>query len=84
MERNRIEKDLQEQKKFLEQQRQWSKKRASILDEIAANLHEMKEVAVYASEHELTIDEMEKLNHQLNYLKNMIHCLEKKLYDVVH
>jgi flagellin-like hook-associated protein FlgL len=79
-----MEKDLQERKEFLEQQLQWSKEQASILDEIEANLHEMKEIAVYASKHELTSDEVEKLNYQLNHLKNVVQYLEKKLRSVIH
>jgi flagellin-like hook-associated protein FlgL len=79
-----MEKDLQERKEFLEQQLQWSKEQASILDEIEANLHKMKEIAVYASKQELTSDEVEKLNDQLNHLKNVVQYLEKKLRSVIH
>jgi flagellin-like hook-associated protein FlgL len=79
-----MEKDLQERKEFLEQQLQWSKEQVSILDEIEENLRKMREIAVYASEYELTSDEVKKLNDQLNHLKNVVQYLEKKLRSVTH
>jgi Mg2+ and Co2+ transporter CorA len=81
---NKMDKDQQEQKKFLEEQLQLSKEQASILDEIETNLHKMKEIAVYASKHELTSDEAEKLNDQLHHLKTVVQYLEKKLCSVIH
>jgi hypothetical protein len=44
----------------------------------------MKEIAVYASKQELTSDEVEKLNDQLNHLKNVVQYLEKKLRSAIH
>jgi vacuolar-type H+-ATPase subunit I/STV1 len=82
--RDKMDKDQQEKKKFLEQQLQWSREQARILDEIDVNLHEMKEIAEYALKHELTKDEIEKLNSQLNDLKDVIHSLEKQLHSVIH
>jgi hypothetical protein len=49
-----MDKDQQEQKKFLEQQLQWSKEQARILDEIEKKLYEMKEIAEYALKHKLS------------------------------
>jgi hypothetical protein len=79
-----MDKDQQEQKKFLEQQLQWSKERARILEEIEKKLYEMKEIAEYALKHELTTDEIERLNGQLNDLQGVVHSLENQLHDVVH
>jgi Tfp pilus assembly protein PilO len=82
--RNKMDKDQQEQKRFLEQQLQWSKERARILEEIEKRLHEMKEIAEYTLKHELTTDEIERLNGQLNDLQGAVHSLESQLHDVVH
>ncbi len=79
-----MDKDIQDQKKFLEQQLQWSREQARILDEIDVRLHKMKEIAEYALEHELTSVEIDKLNSQLNELKCEVHSLEKQLQSVIH
>ncbi|MGG3450567.1 hypothetical protein [Domibacillus aminovorans] len=79
-----MDKDTHDQKRFLEKQLQWSKEQARILDEIDVHLHEMKEIAEYAVKHELTLDEIEKLNGQLNELKDVIHSLEQQLQPVIH
>ena len=49
-----MDKDQQEQKKFLEEQLEWCKEQDRILEEIEMKLHEMKRIAEYALEHELT------------------------------
>ncbi|MGE8080541.1 hypothetical protein [Peribacillus loiseleuriae] len=78
-----MDKNLQDQKRFLEQQLQWSKEQTRILDEINVKLYEMKEIAEYVLEHELTPEEIEKLNAQMKDLKDVVHYLEKQLHSVV-
>ena len=79
-----MDKDEQEHKKFLEEQLEWCKEQDRILEEIDVKLHEMKKIAEYALEHELTSVEIDKLNSQLNELKREVHSLEKQLHSVVH
>ena len=79
-----MDKDELEHKKFLEEQLEWCKKQDGILEEIEMKLYEMKRIAEYALEHELTLDEIEELNSQLNELKREVHALEKQLHSVVH
>ncbi|MFJ8266894.1 hypothetical protein [Peribacillus asahii] len=79
-----MDKDQQEQKRFLEEQLEWCRKQDGILEEIEEKLHEMKELAEYARDHELTSLEIDKLNNQLNDLKREVHSLEQQLYSVVH
>ncbi|MDN3361227.1 MULTISPECIES: hypothetical protein [Priestia] len=47
-------KDKQEDTKFLEQQLEWCKEQDRILEEIEMKLYEMKIIAEYAFNHELT------------------------------
>ena len=47
-------------------------------------LHEMKKIAQYALNHELTAIEIDQLNGQLNELKREVHCLEKQLHSFGH
>ena len=80
-----MNKDQQDQKKFLEEQLEWSKEQVRILDEIDMRLHEMKKIAEYAVEHELSaVDEKIRLNNQLKDLKDEVDSLEKQLHSVVH
>ncbi|MFD2679328.1 hypothetical protein [Bacillus seohaeanensis] len=79
-----MDEDQQEQKKFLEQQLQWSKEQSRILVEIEEKLHKMKEIAEYALKHELSPIEINILNGQLNDLKNEVLSLEKQLHSIVH
>lgn len=79
-----MDKDQRELKKFLEQQLLWNIEQARILDEINVTLHKMKELAEYASIHELSPCEMEKLNGQMDDLKNVVQCLEGKYHSVIH
>ncbi|MCL9633554.1 hypothetical protein L2095_02350 [Bacillus zanthoxyli] len=77
-------KDDQEHKKFLEQQLEWCKEQDRILEEIEMNLYEMKKVAEYAFNHELTSLETDQLNGRLKELKSEVYFLEKQLHSVVH
>lgn len=59
-----MDKDLQEYKKFLEQQLEWSKKQDCILEEIENKLHKMKKIAQSALNYEFTEIEIEQMNDQ--------------------
>ncbi len=76
--------DQQEQKKYLEQQLQWTKEQVCILDAMNVKLHEMKRIAEYSLEHTLTAIEIERLNGELDILKNEFSSLEKQLYPILH
>lgn len=73
-----------EQKESLQQQLQWTKDQDRILAEIEAKLYEMRAIAEYAANHELTADKVELLNDQLSELKGEIASLEQRLHSVVH
>jgi hypothetical protein len=79
-----MDQDQQEQKKFLEQQLQWTEEQVCILDEMNVKLHEMKSIAEYALEHTLSAIEIERLNDELAILKNEFSSLEKQLYPILH
>ncbi|MET3655812.1 hypothetical protein [Sporosarcina psychrophila] len=79
-----MDQDQQEQKQHLEQQLQWTKERVCILDEMNVKLHEMKRIAEYAVEHTLSAIEIERLNGELDTLKNEFSSLEKQLYPILH
>jgi len=74
----------QEQKKHLELQLQWTKEQVCILDKMNVKLHEMKRIAEYALEHTLSAIEIERLNRELDILKNEFSSLEKQLYPILH
>ena len=79
-----MDKDHEEIKKFLEKQVEWCKWQDSILEEIENKLHEMKKLAEYARAHELTPLEVNRLNEQLNTMKQEVHTLEQQLQSEVH
>ncbi|CJG24938.1 Uncharacterised protein [Streptococcus pneumoniae] len=79
-----MEKGELERKKFLEQQLEWCKEQDYILEEIEMKLYEMKRIAEYAFNHELTLLEIDQMNDQLKKLKSEVHFLEKQLSFVVH
>ena len=79
-----MEKDEQEYKKFLEDQLEWSKEQARILDKIDRRLREMKTIAEYARDLDLSLSEREKLNREFDQLKEEIQLLEKKMQSNVH
>ena len=84
MRRNKMDTDEKELKTFLEEQLEWSKEQVRILDEIDMRLHEMKRIAEYAVEHELSATEKIRFNTQLKDLKDEVDSLEKQLHTVVH
>jgi hypothetical protein len=79
-----MDKDEQDRKKFLEEQLEWCKEQDRILEEIDSKLHEMKEIAEYALNHELTSVGIDQLNGQLHVLQSEVQLLEKQLHSVVH
>jgi len=79
-----MDKETQDQKKFLEELLEWTKKRDNILEEIEHKLYEMKEIAEYAFEYDLSPDEVARLNLQLDEKKREVQSLENQLQSVVH
>lgn len=79
-----MDKETQDQKKFLEELLEWTKKRDTILEEIEHKLYDMKEIAEYAFEHDLSPDEVARLNRQLDEKKREVQSLENQLQSVVH
>lgn len=79
-----MKKDNKEQLEFLEQQLEWSKHQIQILNEIDKKLHEMKEIAESALNHELSKKKLMVLNEQLDQLKKEVLVLEKQLHTIYH
>jgi polyhydroxyalkanoate synthesis regulator phasin len=79
-----VDKDQQELKEFLEEQVEWCKYQDYILEKIENKLYEMKELAEYARDNELTQIEVNRLNEQLNIFKQEVHFLEKQLQSDVN
>lgn len=79
-----MNKARQEQKKYLDEQIEWCKWQDGILKEIENKLYEMKELAEYACNHELTSIEVNRLNEKLNKLKQEVHSLEQQLQSEVN
>ncbi|PZX08262.1 hypothetical protein C7437_1011386 [Psychrobacillus insolitus] len=77
-----MDKDEQEHQKFLEEPLEWCKEQDRILVDIDVKLHEMKEIAEYTLEHQLTSLEIDQLNSQLNELKREVDSLEEQLHPV--
>lgn len=71
-----MDKETQEYKRFLEEQLEWCKKQDHILEEIGDKQYEMKEIAECTLANDVTPDEIERLNRQLNNLKEKIQYLE--------
>lgn len=67
---------MKEQKEILERQLRWTKEQIRILDEMDGKLQEMKKIAEYAAENDLSIEEVEKLNSQLKELQTEYSFLE--------
>lgn len=79
-----MDKDQQEKKKFLEEQIEWCRMQDGILEKLEMKLHEMKRIAQYTLDHELTPLEINQLNGKLKELEIEVHFLEKQLQSVVH
>ena len=67
-----MDKEQQEIKIYLEEQVEWCKFQDAILEKIENKLFKMKELAVYATDYNLTLTETEMINAQLNMLKQSI------------
>ena len=80
----KMAKDQQEEREFLEQQLEWSNQQVRILDEIDMKLHKMKRIVEYAIDHELSGNEINILNTELYDLQNEVQLLEEQLQSVVH
>lgn len=74
-----MDKDQPKLNRFLEEQVEWCKRQDSILEQFENKFYEMKELAVYARDHELTSNEVNRLNEQLNTLKHEVHSLEQQM-----
>jgi flagellin-like hook-associated protein FlgL len=79
-----MDKKQRELKEFLEQQLEWTKDQARILDQIDEKLHQMKRIAVYAADHNLPEYEIKELNLTINRLKEEVDLLEKQMRGTVH
>ncbi|MGO5010394.1 hypothetical protein ACTQ5K_00685 [Niallia sp. Sow4_A1] len=78
-----MDKNIKEYKEFLEDELKRSKEHSTILDEINIKLHEMREIAEYALNNNLTKEETNRLNSRLIALKEEIIELEKGLFYIV-
>jgi flagellin-like hook-associated protein FlgL len=63
---------------YLKQQLEWVKYRIKMLDVIEIKLKEMRELAEYASKHDLTADEKGAINDQLKTLQQQVNELDAK------
>ncbi|MDL0421337.1 DUF1192 family protein [Caldibacillus thermoamylovorans] len=79
-----MDKEQKELKDFLEQQLEWTKEQAYILDQIDEKLHQMKRIAIYAAEHDLPDYAINELNTRINRLKQEVHMLERKMHGTIH
>ncbi|WP_138419475.1 hypothetical protein [Aquibacillus sediminis] len=71
-------------RKFLEEQLQWVIEQDNILKKIEINLYEMRSLAEYARDHELSSKEYNRLNYQINELKNKVVVLQQQRETAVH
>lgn len=81
---NKMDKDNQEHKKFLEEQLQWCKEQDNMLRELDMKLHEMKEIAISVIVNNLSPTEYEALNERFNKLKIQVNALEQQLHTIVN
>ena len=79
-----MDQEQPELNKHLEQQLQWTVEQVRILDEMNVKLHEMKRIAEYALAENLSAVEIERLNGELDTLKNEFSSLERQLYPILH
>ncbi len=74
----------QDIKMFLEDQYQWVKEQDEILERIEIKLYEMRNIAEYARDQQLSSEERNRLNNQLNELKLEILELRQQLHSSFH
>lgn len=77
-----MERDEQTEKRILVEQLEWTREQARLLDEMDMKLHEMRKIAEYAKEHELSPMEIERMNGELNKLIDEYNALER-LYNPI-
>ncbi len=77
-----MERDEQTEKRILVEQLEWTREQARLLDEMDVKLHEMRKIAEYAKEHELSPMEIERMNGELNKLIDEYNALER-LYNPI-
>ncbi|MFC2949340.1 hypothetical protein [Virgibacillus sediminis] len=74
----------QVEKRFLQEQFEWVKARDKILEKIEIKLYEMRSIAEYARDQELSSQEFNRLNDQINELQNDVLNLQQQLNTAVH
>lgn len=77
-----MERDEQTEKRILVEQLEWTREQARLLDEMDMKLHEMRKIAEYAKEHELSLMEINRMNGELNKLIDEYNALER-LYNPI-
>ncbi|GAA0498875.1 hypothetical protein GCM10008986_27500 [Salinibacillus aidingensis] len=73
----------QEHKNFLEIQLQWCKEQDNLLEQMEIKLYEMRKIAEYAIEHDLTTIESIRLNAKMDILKSEVLDLQQQLYSIL-
>ncbi len=71
--------EQQELKMVIEEQIQWCKQRDAMLEEMENKLYEMKELAEYVRDCELSAMELNRFNEQFNTLKQEVQTLKRQL-----
>lgn len=66
------------QKEYLRRQLNWVYNRMKALDSIESTLNEMRELAVYARDNELTSVEAQDINKRLRMLQKEVEELDEK------
>ncbi|AIF45496.1 hypothetical protein [Virgibacillus sp. SK37] len=76
--------DKQKEKQRLELQMKWCEQKDYFLEKINEKLEEMRFIAVYALEEDLSASERQELNDQLNYLKREVDMLQSQMQPIIH
>ncbi|WOV85016.1 hypothetical protein PGH26_03550 [Sporosarcina jeotgali] len=71
-----MKKDTEEEVVRLKQQLEKLKQQDQILSEIENRLYEMKKIAEYATQHQLSPEESNRLNHEMHKHQTMVNELE--------
>ncbi|MGI2328501.1 hypothetical protein [Planococcus sp. YIM B11945] len=71
-------------KEHLEQKLQWTKEQIQLLGEMELLLQQMKDIAVYAADNTLSVNEIERLNAELNALPEEYGILEAQRHTLFH
>ncbi|MEK3978409.1 hypothetical protein MKY37_04860 [Psychrobacillus sp. FSL K6-2836] len=79
-----MNKDREEQRRFLNEQIQWCKEQDQILKEIEARLYIMTDLVEYALIYDLNPNEITRVNFQLNELKKEVRSFNKQLYTILN